>query len=101
MQAALANRRAFERRMVQRRAECRLGGSRIAGEVRDESQGGVFFAVVKSGGAEDEPLRYEPELGDAIMLAYPDGDRAVATIRWQGHSSEHGCEGLGLEFEDL
>ncbi len=98
--AALANRRTSARRLVQRSAECRLGGSRLAGEVRDESRGGVFFAV---GEATDEAtaLRYEPELGDPVMLAYADGDRTVATVRWRGHSSEHGCSGLGLQFDEL
>ncbi len=100
--AALANRRASERRLVQRSAECRLGGSHLPGEVRDESRGGVFFAFSDGDSTPgDAHLRYEPELGDAVMLAYADGDRTVATVRWRGHSSEHGCLGLGLQFDEL
>jgi len=101
MMTAPSEKRVYVRRHVRRSAECRVGGSRLGGSVRDESEGGVFFVPVEEPTYPDPP--YVPELGDSIVLVYPESPEptlALATIRWRGFSREHGCEGLGLMFED-
>lgn len=103
MTVAPSEKRVYVRQRVSREAECRVGGSRLTGAIRDESEGGVFFVPLGVNDDASTTLPYEPELGDTVVLAYPEEPEpalALATIRWRGFSREHGCEGLGLMFDD-
>ncbi len=99
------DRRAVLRHKVERPAECRLGGSSLVGTVQDESEVGAFFAVERHEVPQnDDALAYHPELGDLVLLHYrEEGDHKLklATVKWRGHSHEHGCDGLGLCFDEF
>lgn len=102
---AQVDRRAAPRHIVRRPAECRRKGRLLAGTVRDESDEGIFFALdCKTNPHEPTPIPYQPQLGDLVVLFYRgigDHKLTVARVRWRGHSYEHGCEGLGLQFDDF
>jgi len=102
-----------ERRRSQRiatdwSAECRLGGLRSDGVIRDISEDGAFVAL----GVPVATVRPPPgtpfaelvEVGDQFVLSYrryPSESlvQAIGTLRWAGYNPTHRCRGLGVEFE--
>ncbi len=93
----LAHRRSFARESVRWRAEISTPGATLEAEVRDISAVGAFVvAPTPLVAASGERLRLR------IFLPW---DRQVldvdATVRWRGKSVEHGCEGLGVQFDDV
>jgi hypothetical protein len=89
-------RRSFAREAVRWKTEVALASAQSLGEVRDISAVGAF--VVPSQGeqlAEGQRLRLRIHLPwDRELL------EVEATVRWQGMSREHRCEGFGVLFDE-
>lgn len=96
----LGERRGRTRFAVRWQAECRIGGHKLAGIIRDVSIHGMFFEL-SAKAAEAARLA---DVDDPVILSYvpsPASSRVVrvASVRWSGLSSKHGCVGFGLQHD--
>jgi len=107
---AATEKRRFPRHTVSWQGGCQRGDTVVWGCVLDINVGGVFLREESSFVAGQRGLsgRSTSQLnpGDKAVLTYTAeaGEspvRVLATVCWRGHSSLHGCPGIGLRFDDL
>jgi hypothetical protein len=95
--------------MIGLQAECKMGGRTARGLVRDLTQAGAFITSrLKSGSggvqiASELTIERLLQVGDRFLLVYLNApfmhERTMtATVRWRGFSSEHNCDGFGVQF---
>ncbi|MEZ4272485.1 MAG: PilZ domain-containing protein [Myxococcota bacterium] len=86
--------------------EARLGDDLFVGSVLDLSPGGAFFRP-EAGLIDNCFTQLHRNLeglsvGSIFEFTVHANDEVpvltVATVRWKGHSSLHGCTGVGLQF---
>lgn len=69
--------------------------------MRDISERGLFLRPVEPGNQSQRDHAVQP--GDSVDLhLFPGGLepglKTKGTVRWVGHSREHGCEGVGIQL---